>query len=41
MPPSIAPPAWQVNATDPMALTTLLDLPEFSVTRLDMIPTST
>ncbi len=32
---SIATESWQVNATDPLALTYLLDLPEFTVTRLE------
>src|SRR5215211_2062565 len=32
---SIATESWQVNADDPMALTSLVDLPEFSVTRLE------
>lgn len=32
---SIATESWQVNADDPMALTYLLDLPEFAVTGLE------
>ncbi len=32
---SIATESWQVNADDPLALTYLLDLPEFTVTRLE------
>ncbi len=32
---SIATEAWQVNANDPLALTALLDLPEFIVTGLE------
>ncbi len=32
---SIATESWQVNADDPVALTTLLALPELSVTRLE------
>jgi transposase len=32
---SIAPESWQVNATDPLALTYLLDLPELTVTGLE------
>jgi transposase len=32
---SISSESWQVNADDPEALTALLDLPEFTVTRLE------
>ena len=32
---SIATESWQVNATDPLALTYVLDLPEFTVTGLE------
>jgi len=32
---SISIESWQVNADDPVALTTLLDMPEFTVTRLE------
>ena len=32
---SIATESWQVNANDPLALTYVLDLPEFTVTRLE------
>ncbi len=32
---SIATESWQVNAEDPLALTYLLDLPEFTVTSLE------